>query len=275
MWIFNSLFGKLFDLLFYPFRGLSPWYGMALISFLTGLFMLFVFRYTSNQQGIRKVKNRIKAHLLELRLFKDSLAISFKAQGSILRCNLRYISYSARPMLVMIIPLVLIIIQLNLWFNYQFLSSGEQAILKVTLKEGFDPLEVNFTVEPSSGFEIETPALRIEEDREIDWRFRAKEGSAPDLVVIADGEKYQKKIAIAQKPLSKISAVKVRENFFSQVLNPGEAPLPSNSPLESIEILYSSKSMNFFGWNIHWLIVYFVLAIIFGFAFKGLFKVEI
>jgi len=275
MWIFNFLFSKLFDFLFFPFRGLSPWYGMVFISFLTGLFMLFVFRYTSNQQGIRKVKNRIKAHLLELRLFKDSFATSFKAQGSILRCNLRYMSYSARPMLVMIIPLVLIIIQLNLWFNYQPLSPGDKAILKVTLKEGFDPLEGSPSVEPSSGFEIETPALRIEEEREIDWRLRAKEKGIPDLIVVVDGEKCQKRIAIAQKPLSKISAVKVQKNFLAQVLNPGEPPLPSNSPLESIQILYPTRSMNFFGWNIHWLIVYFVLAIIFGFAFKGLLKVEI
>ncbi len=275
MWIFNSLFGKVFDVLFYPFRGLSPWYGMILISFLTGLFMLFIFRSTSNQEGIRKVKNRIKAHLLELRLYKDSFATTFKAQGSILRCNFRYIGYSARPMLVMIIPLVLMIIQLNLWFNYQSLAPGDKAILKVNLREGFDPLGVNLSVQPSFRFEMETPALRIEEEREIDWRLRAKEQGAYNLVLMIDGEKIQKTIAVEQKPLSKISAIRVGKNFLAQVLNPGEAPLPSNSPLKSIQILYPTKGMNFFGLHVHWLIVYFVLAIIFGFAFKGVFKVEI
>jgi len=275
MWIFNSFFGKIFDVLFIPFRNLSPWYGMVFISFLIGLFMLFVFRYTSNQQGIRRVKNRIKAHLLELRLFKDSFATSLKAQGSILRCNMRYIGFSARPMLVMIIPVILIIIQLYLWFDYQSLSLGEETILKVTLKEDYNPIKVNLILEPSSGFVVETPPLRLEEDREIDWRLRAKEKGVYDIVLVSDGQEIHKKIAIEEKPLSKIIPAKVGKNFFAQVLKPGEAPLPSNSPLESIEILYPSKRMNLFGWRIHWLIVFFVLTIVFGFAFKGVFKVEV
>ncbi len=133
MWIFNSAFGKIFNLIFFPFRSMNPWVGMILISFLTALLMLFVFRFTSNQEGIKRVKNKIKAHLLELRLFKDSMSLSFKAQGNILRCNLRYISYSTKPMLVMIIPLILILIQLNFWFGYEALTPGQETILKVKL----------------------------------------------------------------------------------------------------------------------------------------------
>ena len=55
MWTFNRIFGKIFDLLFIPFRNMNPWVGMAIISFLTGLLMLVIFRYTSNQAGIKKV----------------------------------------------------------------------------------------------------------------------------------------------------------------------------------------------------------------------------
>ena len=33
--------------------------------------------------------------------------------------------------------------------------------------------------------------------------------------------------------------------------------------------------MSLFGLHIHWLIVYFILSIAFGYGFKGLFKVEI
>ncbi|NOR12743.1 MAG: hypothetical protein GQ545_05770, partial [Candidatus Aminicenantes bacterium] len=111
MWTFNRVFGKIFDLLFIPFRDMNPWVGMIIISFLTGLLMLVIFRYTSNQAGIKKAKNKIKAHLLELRLYKDSLGLSLKAQGNILLANLKYITHSFKPMLVMIIPVILILIQ--------------------------------------------------------------------------------------------------------------------------------------------------------------------
>lgn len=275
MWIFHSLFGKIFDVLFFPFRGLDHWVGMVYISILTGLFMLFIFRFTSNQEGIRKVKDMIKAHLLELRLFKDSFAISFKAQGSIFRCNLKYIGYSAKPMLVMIIPLVLIIIHLNLWFGYQSLAPGERAILKVRLKQGFDPLQLSLSVAPSSGFTIETPPLRMGEEREINWRLQAKGKGIHDILLILNGEEIHKKLTVSGKPLSRISPAKVRKDFLAQLLNPGEPPISSNSPLEAIKIVYPSKNMSLFGWPIHWLIVYFVLSILFGFSLKGIMKVEI
>jgi uncharacterized membrane protein (DUF106 family) len=275
MWIFNSLFGKIFDVFFYPFRSMSPWIGMVLVSFLTGLLMLFVFKWTSNQTGIRRVKNKIKAHLLELRLYKDSLALQLKAQGNILRCNLRYIGYSAKPMVVMILPLVLIIIQLNFWFGYQSLTPNQSALLKVQLKENQNPMDIPLEIKPSQEFIIETPPLRIEEFKEINWRFSAKEQGIYQLSLIINGKTVTKKVSVAQKPLSKISPMKTEQSFIRQVLYPTEPPIKAGLPVKSIEIQYPTQNMNLFGWHIHWLIVYFVLSIIFGFAFKGVFKVEI
>lgn len=248
---------------------------MIFISLLTGLFMLLVFRFTSNQEGIREVKDKIKAHLLELRLFKDSFSVSIRAQGNILRYNLKYIGYSAKPMLIMIVPLILIITQLNLWFGYQSLSPGQRVIVKVKLKEGINPLGIKLSIASSQGLEIETPPLRIEEEREIDWRLRADEEGTMDLVVIIDGERQSKELAISQKSLCRLSPSRVSKGILAQLLSPGEPPLPSDSPIEAIEVGYPSKNMNLLGWHIHWLIVYFALSIIFGFSLKGLFKVEI
>ena len=275
MWIFNSAFGKIFNALFLPFRGMSPWVGMILISFLTGLLMLFVFKWTSNQQGIQKVKNRIKAHLLELRLFKDSLSQSLRSQGNILRCNLTYISYSVKPMLVMIIPLILILIQLNFWFGYESLTPNEPAILKIKLTEDQNPLETPIAVQPSSGLVMETPPLRIEESSEINWRFSATQSGIQQFTVTINGETVTKKVSVAQKPLSKISPLKTNKKFFDQVMYPTESPIKGQIPIRTIEIQYLAKSMNLFGWKIHWIIAYFALSIIFGFAFKGIFKVQI
>jgi uncharacterized membrane protein (DUF106 family) len=275
MWIFNWAFGKLFDILFLPFRSMSPWIGMILVSFLTGLLMLFVFKWTSNQKGIQKVKNKIKAHLLELRLFKDSLGQSLRSQGNILKCNLRYISFSLKPMLVMIVPLILILVQLNFWFGYESLRPNEPALLKITLADDQNPMETQITVQPSSGLVMETPPLRIEESREINWRFAATEEGIQRFDVTIDGTTVSKKVSVAQKPLSKISPLKPGKKFLDQVLYPAEAPVDGRIPIKTIEIQYPDKNMNLFGWGIHWIIVYFVLSIIFGFAFKGVFKVQI
>jgi len=275
MWFFNSILNKFFDLLFLPFRHLDAWFGMVFISVLTGLLMLFIFRLTSNQAGIKNVKDKIKAHLLELRLFKDNLNISLRAQGRILRYNLRYILYSFKPMLVMIIPLILILVQLNFWFGYEPLRPGESAILKVKLEESANPLELPVTLEPPAGLVVETPALRVEEQREIDWRIRAASGGVHDLNLKIGGQSITKSVAVGFGPLDRISPVKVKRGFFDEVLYPGEKPLPSSGPIKSVEISYPPKRMNLFGLRLHWLIAYFALSIIFGFALKKPFKVEI
>jgi len=275
MWIFNLIFGKIFYLILLPFHNMSPWFGMIFISFLTALLMLFIFRHTSNQEGIRHVKNKIKAYLLELRLFNDNLGLSLKSQGNILRTNLKYIGYSAKPMLVMIIPLILILIQLNFWFGYKALSIGQEAILKVKLEESYNPLETDIKIEPLSSLTIETSPLRIIEDNEINWRFRAKENGTYNLTLALKGQKFTKQVIVTQKSINKISPLKIRRNFIDEVLYPAEAPFKKDSPIKSVEITYPTKSMNLFGWHIHWLIAYFALSIIFGFAFKGICKVEI
>jgi len=182
----------------------------------------------------------------------------------------------------MIIPLILMLIQLNLWFGYKALTPGQETILKVILEEGHSPLEISLFLEPSSGFDIQTPPLRIEEEMEINWRLQAREKGVHDLTLIFNSQRITKKVAVGQKPLSKISPLKVRRNFINELINPGESPFSGDLPIKTIEVKYPAKDMNLFGWSIPrflsippWLIVYFALSIILGFIFKGIFKVEI
>jgi len=276
MYEFHSVFGKIFTVLLFPFRQLNPWFGMIFVSLLTGIFMLIVFRYTSNQKGIKRVKNKIKAHLLELRLYKDNLGLSMKAQGNILLCNAKYISYTAKPMVIMIIPLILILIQLNFWFAYAPLQPGQEAILKIKLSNEAHPLETNISVSTSSpDLVIETPPLRITENNEVNWRLSATTSGSHEVLVTIGSYTISKKVDVGLMSLKQITPVKKREGFFNEMFYPVEKPIPKKTQLNQIEIIYPAKNMNLFGWRIHWLIVYFVLSILFGFGLKGIFKVDI
>jgi hypothetical protein len=275
MWVINSVLDKIFDIIFLPFRSLNPWAGMAIVSLLTGLLMLFIFRRTSNQEGIRRVKNAIKAHLLEIRLFKDNMGVSLRAQGRILLSNLKYISFSMKPMLVMIVPILLILIQLNLWFGYRSLEPGQTAILKCQLEKGVNPLEVDVAIDSSPAYSIETPPLRLEEDGEINWRLRALQKGMAEITFRLNGQAFTKQLAIAQKPLAKVPNLRPGGNILDQVFNPGEKPLPKGLKVDSVEITYPEKRLSFFGMPLHWLIPFFALSIIIGFGLKGVFKVEI
>ena len=210
-----------------------------------------------------------------MRLFPDNMRVSLKAQGNILLANMKYISHSVKPLLFMIIPVILVLIQVNFWFGYSSLKPGEPVILKVNLENNYNPLEVDLKIAPSSGISIETPPLRIEEENEINWRISPLKKGVYNLEIYIDGQKVSKQVSVAQRSLSKISPKKLKGSFFDILFFPLETPIKKSSPIKSIEILYPDKGLLLLGINFHWLIAFFGLSIILGFTFKGVFGVEI
>jgi len=275
MGLLNSLLTHLFGVLLYPLRSLDPWWSMIFISLLTGLLMLFIFRRTSNQAGIREVKDRIKAHLLEMRLYKDNIRVTLGAQRRIVAANLKYLSYSAKPMLVMIVPLLLILVQMDVWFGRQPLAVGEAAILKVRLSGPATPTKSDMSLEASPSLRIETPPLRLESERETDWRIRPEAAGPARLTVRVGGASYEKSVLAGGGPLTALSPIRVRGGFPEELLHPGEGALPSSGPIRSIEVAYPERRLPLLGLRLHWLVAYLALSIVLGFALKGPFKVEI
>ena len=273
--IVNLVFGRVVDIVLLPFRGLAPWFGMAAVSLLTALLMLGVYKLTSNQAAIRRAKDGIKAHLLEMRLYKDSMRVTLKAQAAILTANARYLAANIKPLLVMIVPLVLILAQLSLWYDRAPLEPGGETLVKVGLESGSDPLALDLRIEAPAILEVTSPPVRIPDESEVVWRLKAVAPGSGSLTVKVGAMALRKEVVVGGRPLSKVSAIASRGSFWKSLLYPGERPLPSGTPVLSIEILYPARTLNAFGLNVHWLVAYLVLSVSIGFAFKGVFKVEI
>ena len=90
--------------------------------------MLMIFKKVSNQNRIALIKDRIKAHILEMRLYNDNILFSFQALGSISKWNLRYLGNALKPMIVLMIPVMIILIQLSIRYEYRPLKAGESSI---------------------------------------------------------------------------------------------------------------------------------------------------
>jgi len=127
----NAALTAFFDFLLTPFNSLDPFWTLMILSLLAGVLMLLIFRSTSNQAKIKEVKDKMKAHLLEISLFKDSPAIILSAQKNLLLYNAQYMKYALKPMLYMILPISMMLIHLDGWFGYRPLKVGESAIFSV------------------------------------------------------------------------------------------------------------------------------------------------
>ncbi|OGD14548.1 MAG: hypothetical protein A2W20_04420 [Candidatus Aminicenantes bacterium RBG_16_66_30] len=275
MHIVNLVVGRAVDLVLWPFRGLSPWFGLVVVSLLTALLMLEVYKLTSNQAAIRRAKDRIKAHLLEMRLYKDNMRVTLGAQAGILKSNLAYMAANLKPLAVMIVPLVLILARLSLWFDRAPLRPGEETLVKVELAASADPLSLDLRLELPPAVEATAPAVRIPDEHEVVWRIRALAEGRGRLLLRAGDRTIEKTVTVGGGPLTSVSALASRGSFVRRILYPGEPPLPGGTPVRTVEVLYPARRLAAFGVGVHWLVAYLVLSIAFGFALKGVFKVEI
>src|SRR5437899_7132188 len=106
---FLALVNHMFDILVWPFRSLHPFYSLTVFSLLTTVFTLIVFRYASDQPAMRRVKDRLQAHVLEVRLFPDQLPVVLWAYSRLLAGVLIYLRHSLKPLALLILPLLLIL----------------------------------------------------------------------------------------------------------------------------------------------------------------------
>jgi hypothetical protein len=244
---------------------------IVLLGLPAAIFALIVFRYTSDQEGIEAAKDRIKAHLLELRLYKDDLLVTLRAQGKILRYNGTYLRHALVPMAVMIVPFVLMIIQIESRFVYRSLAPGESAILTVTV-DGEDPvsgLEASLAL-PDEVLQ-ETPALRIDETAEIVWRVRA-ESPGDYRVGIRLGEAELFKRVVVDGRHARVSPAVYRSNDLNTLAYPAESALASDAPIRAIHLSYPPVRAAFAGLSsASW--IFFGASLVFGFALRGAFGV--
>jgi len=278
----NALLRAAFDGILRPFHALPPVVGLGLVSLVVSIGMLLVYKATSNQDKLDAVKRQIHACLFEIRLYSDDLPAILRAQMEILRHNFHYLRFSSVPMLWMLAPLVLVIAQLQFHYGYEGLKPGNDFLVKVQLQDGWaagggiasgpGATRPAATLEAPAGLEVETPAIWIPTQRELDWRLRAKDWGDYALKLRLGAQEYSKTVQVSPD-VRRRSPIRLAPGFLNEVLYPAEDPLPKGSPIASISVGYTEASVSLFGWGLNWLVLFFVLSVVFAFALRGPFGV--
>jgi uncharacterized membrane protein (DUF106 family) len=273
----NAALRPVFDLLLAPFAGLPPIVSLAVVSFVTAVFMLIVFKRTSNQAALADVKRRIHAGLFEIRLFNDDIRAILRAQTEILRTNLTYLKLSLVPMVWILPPLVLVIAQLQFHYGYEGLRAGDTTLLEVDLKPGAvsDGARPEATLDLPTGLRAEGEEVWIPSQSQLAWRLAAEEDGEFEIGVGIDGAPPVAKTVQVTDRTVRLSPIRVDRSFLAQLIYPAEPPLPAEGPVHAIHVRYPDRAVSVLGLGMHWMIPFFVLSIAFAFALRGWLKVTI
>jgi hypothetical protein len=249
----------------------DPRYALVAVACLTGLGMVVAYRYTTNGAAIRRSKDRMQAHLLALRLFQDVPGVVLRAQARLLRASLAYMLHSLPALLVVLVPMVVLLGQLDARLGWRPLRPGESFVLTGRVADVATLTRWSVRVPP--GLTLATPPVRSTGDRAIAWRLRADTAGtfAPQLLL--DGHAFDKAVAVGTD-LVPVSPARARADWLAWVWQPAEPPLPSDAPLETIEVTYRRRTLDFGVFEGEWLGPFLVLSLVAALVMKAVLRTE-
>ena len=267
-----SLLNRIFDLMFRPLETLAPLWVLLIVSVVTGLLLVLAFRFASDQKKIRVVKDRVQAHVLEVRLFRDEFRAIARAYGRLLRAVGAYLRLSLKPLLVLLVPLILVFIQIDMRLGWRPLEPNENFIVKAKFADAARLSDVALRL--PAGLMLTAPPVRVPADKEIAWRVSAQRKGRYEIAVAVGDREFAKQVVVDSR-VAPVSARRVRARGVGWLLEMGEAPLPSDAPLQSIEVRYLPRAINFGLIEAGWVVPFFVFSLLVGYAAKGLLGAEI
>jgi hypothetical protein len=189
-----------------------------------------------------------------------------------------------------IAPLVLVIAQLQFHYGYTAIRPGQPVLVKAQLRDAggrsgstaprpgavhagvAEPVPAS--LEAPDGIRVETPAVWLPGAGEVIWRVAPAAAGEYELRVRVGGE-TQTKTMVVTGAVARRSPLRLEAGFLNEVLYPSEAPLPRESAVSAITVGYTEGNINVFGWELHWMVVFFALSIVFAFVLRKPFGVVV
>lgn len=270
-WI-NAAIDGVLKLYFRAFAWAPPILGLAVLSALAGVVMLWVFGKTSDQKRMKAVKRRVYASLLELRVFSDEPAVSWRAQKSLFGANARYMGLALKPALYMAVPMVLLILHLESFYARAPLAVGREAIVTMGMAPGWEARSAAPQLVAPQGVEVAGPPVRVEAAREISWRIVPRAEVSGQLVFRVGGSEVARGIEAGNG--ARYVAGKTVRSALGSLWEPAQ-PRVASDTVEWIEVGYPEAQPEAFGLRLNWLVWFFGISVIAALILKKRFGVVI
>ncbi len=244
------------DPLLNPVLQLGPLPVVIILSLVISLIVVLVYKFFTNQEEMKRIKEQQKEYQKRIRELKDSPQEMMKLQKEAMSKNMEYMKHSLKATIITILPIILIFGWMNAHLAYEPIYPGETYSITAFFREG-----VSGTAEllVEEGTEI-TSEVTQPINSEATWNLRSTEGI--HFLTVKAGEQQQQKKVLITKNLEY------------------EIPISGyeHSDIEQIRINYNKllplgPELSLLGWKPGWLGLYIILSIVFSLVLRKLLKV--
>jgi len=252
----------------------SPLSIVIIVSLVIGLVMVVLFGYTSDQKAIGIAKDQLKAHLLAVRLYRDQIPVVMGSYGKILRGTGRYLKLAFMPLLYVIIPITLLMVQIDRYLGQTPLPANAPFLFTVHMTGKGDNVLNDVSLQLPPEIAMTASPVHILAQSEIVWRLAGSKDGKYEVKVVTGGQTVEKTVCIGSD-VPRISTIRLRGQFWNRLFSSAEPALPESSPIESISINYPDRDIQVAGYGMNWIWLFFIVSMVAGFIFKELLGIQI
>ena len=260
----NGAMTGLFDLVLTPLEFLGVAWALILISGIFGVLALVAFKFISSQKRIKAVKDRIKGHIIAIRIFQDDLRVVGGSVVKIVLLNFQYLGLNFGPFIPLAIPFVFVVAQFVVRYAYAPVAlsenpsaqlAGAGTLLEIQLvSDAPEALIKELKVTLPEGVVAVSPLVRIPSERRAYQEIAAtKSGVHVIRLALGNAAAETKSFCAGDKSLRVMQPRRVNNRDWYKLTDPdhwpalwpAEAGFPSSSPFSSVAIAYPDRDL---GW---------------------------
>jgi uncharacterized membrane protein (DUF106 family) len=236
---------------------IPPFWAILIISFVITLLTTLVYKFTTDQKKMKKLKEDMKEYQKKIKEFsKSDPQKAMSIQQEAMKQNMEYMKHSFKSTLYTFIPIIIIFGWLNAHMAYYQIMPDQTFNVTAYFAEGHAQ-----TVSISSIPELEllSNATQTIIDSKASWLLKGSEGEYK-LEVDYNNEKYEKLLTISslrkyEQPDKVISDSKLKKIVVGN------------------EKVYPLGSIDIFGWRPNWIWTYIILSILLSIGIRKVLNV--
>ncbi len=250
------------EALMVPFDLLGPFWGLTLLSILSGIGMLWVVGKTTPQKLVERVRNRMDSAVYEIRLFMDSPKRVGISLGRLLTNSFLYIATMLPAFVILALPLGVMYLSLEARHGFEPIPVGEPFVVSVKLADGVDGRTVSITPEEGGG--LTSGPMYAKSESSVYVRAVATKPAISAVRIEVDGRAETKRI-VADPEATQMAPD--RSSGVDRFLSYGpESGL--DGPIASISVPHERRDGSYLGFTMPWWIWWLLLMMVAAFGLR-------
>ncbi len=272
MGLFN-IFDPALNFILGPILKIPTIFGLFLISLLITLIITVIYKYTTDQELLKNVRDKQKKLQEEMRKNRDNPKKVMKLQKEAFSHSGDMMRESFKSMLYTFIPIIILFGWIATHFAFYPLQVGQETNVTLFLKKGTSG-DMTITV-PEEIKLISEKTVKVNGESEVNFIISPQKEGDFKISVVYNNQFVDKKIVVGSGD-SNIKQTKMKMTWIDYIYGSSEGYVESDSIYQlkvDYNVIRPFGNFSFLGWHPGWLGTYIIFSLILSILIRKLMNV--